>query len=128
MFSSPVFSTLFSARNLICMRFSSCIFPVIASLLVCYSALHSQGFSTTATKTPSITTSRTGWRILPAPNYAPETSFALTLGGVYFFAQPDGDSTSRLNQIFGGVQYTLRNQFVVSALPEMYFNHENIRR
>ena len=109
------------------MRFSSCIFPVIASLLVCYSALHSQGFSTTATKTPSITTSRTGWRILPAPNYAPETSFALTLGGVYFFAQPDGDSTSRLNQIFGGVQYTLRNQFVVSALPELYFNHENIR-
>ncbi len=70
---------------------------------------------------------RIGWRVLPVPGYAPETSFSLVVGGLHYFGQPDGDSTSRLNQLFGGLQYTLRNQFVVSILPELYFNRENIR-
>lgn len=68
---------------------------------------------------------RVSWQILPVPGYSPETEFSLTVGGVFYFSQRDGDSTSRLNQIFGGAQYTTRNQFVVSVIPELYFNREN---
>lgn len=94
----------------------------LATVFFATNQLFAQETFTTAT-----TTNRTGWRVLPVPGYAPETQFSLTIGGLYYFSQPDGDSTSRLNQIFGGVQYTLRNQFVASVLPELYFNRENIR-
>lgn len=73
------------------------------------------------------TNQRIGWRVLPVPGYAPETSWSLTVGGVHFFPQTEDGANRRLNQIFGGIQYTLRNQFVVSVLPELYFNNENIR-
>lgn len=82
---------------------------------------------TTATATTATTPARIGWRILPVPGYAPETLLSLTIGGLYYFSQQGGDSSSRLNQIFGGMQYTQRNQFVVSILPELYFNQENNR-
>lgn len=103
---------------------SRVILAITATIVFATMPLFTQEASTTA----SGQISRTGWRILPVPSYSPETSLALIVGGLYYYPQPDGgDSTSRLNQIFGGMQYTLRSQFVVSALPELYFNHENIR-
>ncbi|MDW8220590.1 MAG: BamA/TamA family outer membrane protein [Bacteroidota bacterium] len=87
--------------------------------------LHAQDTDTLSSQVSAAT--RQGWRIIPVPSYSPETSFALTVGGVYYYSQHHGNATSRLNQIFGGIQYTLRNQFVVSVLPELYFHHENIR-
>jgi hypothetical protein len=134
MTETVIFFTLISANKpLHFMRLLRC-FAVFFLFILSVSFLRAQEFSTTtqanakANAQASVQSpSRTGWRILPVPSYAPETSLALTVGGLYYFGQPDGDSTSRLNQLFGGIQYTLRNQFVVSVLPEMYFNHENIR-
>ncbi len=126
---------LSSHQTLVFMRFLSIValsiffVPCVFCLPI---SLYAQERSATATQSSTEATieppSRTGWRILPVPGYAPETLLSLTVGGLYYFPQPDNsDSTSRLNQIFGGVQYTLRNQFVVSVLPELYFNRENIR-
>ncbi len=110
-------------KNLILKRFAAVILLILLGIA---SFADLQLFAQETFTTATITT-RTGWRVLPVPGYAPETLLSLTVGGLYYFSQPDGDSTNRLNQIFGGVQYTLRNQFVASVLPELYFNHENIR-
>lgn len=96
--------------------------------IVCFCLFANTAFAqevTTSATQPA--PNRSGFRILPVPGYSPETTWSLTVGALYFFGQPDGDSTSRLNQLYGGVQYTLRNQFVVGIFPELYFNHENIR-
>lgn len=110
------------------MDFSRCIKSLLVSVFCCsLVSARAQDLFSPSTEANVTTQSRIGWRILPVPSYAPETSLALTIGGLHYFGQPDGDSTSRLNQLFGGIQYTLRNQFIVSVLPELYFNHENIR-
>lgn len=129
--STPVFMRLL---GYFCLPFLIVGFSVFLTL---FSPLHIfahnvgglsfQNDSLTTNTDTSLTQQRIGWRVLPIPSYAPETSFALTVAGVHYFAQPDGNSESRLNQLFFGVQYTLRNQFIASVLPEMYFNRENIR-
>lgn len=68
-----------------------------------------------------------GFRWLAVPGYAPETSLSLTGGGLYFWRRTNDNATNRLNQIFGGVQVTLRKQFILSFYPDVYFNNENIR-
>jgi hypothetical protein len=113
-------------KNFASKRIAVAIIVALTTLGLIQMSLFAQETESTTASIATIP-KRTGWRILPVPGYAPETLLSLTIGGIYYFPQSDGDSTSRLNQIFGGIQYTLRNQFIVSVLPELYFNHGNIR-
>ncbi len=62
------------------------------------------------------------WSVLPLVSYAPETSVQGALTGVYTFGIPDTDGrVVRRSNINLASSYTLKNQFVFSVAPTIYW-------
>jgi len=62
--------------------------------------------------------------LLPIAYSSPETSFAFGLGGQFFFRFKDSP-TEKLSNIFFAAIYTVNNQLILQAIPQLYFKEEN---
>jgi len=65
--------------------------------------------------------------VLPVIFYTPETRLAFGAGGGYYFRAARGDPATRLSRLDGFFIYTLRKQFRVTLMPEIFFSRNVYR-
>lgn len=67
---------------------------------------------------------RSSFTIIPLLFYTPETTVGFGIGGQGTFFTKGSDTTTRPSTMFFSGIYTLRNQFLLTAEPQIYLNNE----
>jgi outer membrane protein assembly factor BamA len=63
------------------------------------------------------------WFAYPFVFYSPETNWAFGAGGILYFSLSD-KLKSKPSSVTASGFYTINNQFDITVLPEIYFNHD----